>query len=720
MSDFEYRCQNSADVQCAEACVGLDACQECECAVVVTDAGGPWGSVMDVVFCLFPIVFLIVVTVKPNPYPTTLSLPLAAFFMWLVRLMYLGSDPLLTCSAVVLGLHEAFTPLGIMAGAITLFETMEATYCMPYMMREMKALTVGHPVAELMLIFAFAYMIEGASGFGTPVALGAPMLVSTGHSKMKSVVTLLIMNTFATVWGAVGTPIWFGFGTLFEPDQQEEAFIQISRKAAICLGLCAFLLMPFLLCIICPWALVRKNLPFIYLSLCVTVGPSLGLAFVSEEFPSLIGGMVGCAGTALLIKFKVGLSPLEDYDTNEDGKHILEIGSVSELSIVKKIERARSVASSSVADKNGNVRKNYKHASSTMSDVTTDAFGGQITGDKIDEAEEVERPKENGATLPEIAENQEMQLVEGTSTGVAATLPVKVGDIPIVNTPDTLPSSTSFNEELDAVLGPRKEFGEGYLKELLMRTSPIWLVVLILVLTRVEQIGIKQYLTMKEPNFAIFLGTYGTFRLSASLVFQLNNILTYPSLNWRFEFLYLPFIMPFVLVSLFTMFIYRKDLQRSPKEIAGIVVERLTSPAIALLGALSLVQLLTRVDTAAPAFILGTVLSDWFKEGFIVISPLLGALGSFFSGSTTVSNLTFGTIQALAAESIGVSKTTMLALQAVGGSAGNGISLSNIIAACSVVGLDVGEGTILVQTYKFVLSITTISTVVMLAFFFRF
>jgi hypothetical protein len=65
--------------------------------------------------------------------------------------MYLGSDPLLSSAAVVLGLHEALTPLSIMAGAITLFETMEATYCLPYMMREMKALTGGHPVAELML-----------------------------------------------------------------------------------------------------------------------------------------------------------------------------------------------------------------------------------------------------------------------------------------------------------------------------------------------------------------------------------------------------------------------------------------------------------------------------------------------------------------------------------------------------------------------------------------
>lgn len=82
---------------------------------------------------------------------TTVSLPLAAMFMFLVRLMYLESDPLLTCAAVILGLHEALTPLSIMAGAITLFETMEASFCMPYMMREMKALTAGHPIAESML-----------------------------------------------------------------------------------------------------------------------------------------------------------------------------------------------------------------------------------------------------------------------------------------------------------------------------------------------------------------------------------------------------------------------------------------------------------------------------------------------------------------------------------------------------------------------------------------
>jgi lactate permease len=157
-----------------------------------------------------------------------------------------------------------------------------------------------------------------------------------------------------------------------------------------------------------------------------------------------------------------------------------------------------------------------------------------------------------------------------------------------------------------------------------------------------------------------------------------------------------------------------------PIEVFGTVIHRLVNPFIALLGALSLVQLLIQTQTEAPAYILGIILAAWFKQGFVVISPLLGALGSFFSGSTTVSNLTFGTIQVIAAESLGISKTSMLALQVLGASAGNGICLNNIISACTITGLAVGEGEVLAKTSKFVFSNTTIVTIVMLALFVRF
>lgn len=147
----EYQCLNEAARECANTCTTLQACSECGCVALPQSVGGDWGDVMDVFFCLLPIMFLVYATIKPKPLPTTMSLPLAALMMYIVRLAYLQSDPLLTTGSVILGLHEAITPLSIMAGAITLFESMEATYCLPFMMREIKALTAGHPIAEAML-----------------------------------------------------------------------------------------------------------------------------------------------------------------------------------------------------------------------------------------------------------------------------------------------------------------------------------------------------------------------------------------------------------------------------------------------------------------------------------------------------------------------------------------------------------------------------------------
>jgi L-lactate permease len=76
----------------------------------------------------------------------------------------------------------------------------------------------------------------------------------------------------------------------------------------------------------------------------------------------------------------------------------------------------------------------------------------------------------------------------------------------------------------------------------------------------------------------------------------------------------------------------------------------LSSPAVAgitvaTMGALVLVQLIRVGGATSPAYLIGFYASSWLAQGFLAISAFLGALGSFFSGSTTVSNLTFGDIQ---------------------------------------------------------------------------
>lgn len=500
------------------------------------------------------------------------------------------------------------------------------------------------------------------------------MLISTGHPKFESVVVLLIFNTFATVWGAAGTPIWFGFSGL----ASEEEFAEVSFRAGTALAIGAFVLVPLCLSFLVPFALVKKNIVFIFLSLLVCIGPSTGIAFVSYEFPALVGGLVGCSLTSVLIRYKIGISPLEPSDQPERDPN--DIGTVSDLSIVASY-----------------------HAESDRINLSSNNRN-EVADYSENEDQPIRNPEQSPRSSIESANRDKNQDVFEDSLINAATI-----------------RQMSIGDYVDSVLGPRIPFGGAYVMELAGRTFPIWGVILLLILTRIPQFRIKPYLTLTEPYFEIDLNTYGIFRLSASLVIQLDNILTYPGLNWKYELLYVPFVIPFVIISVATMIIYRKDMgETRPLDVFGVVITRLINPFIALLGALSLVQLLVQAETEAPAYVLGTILAAWFKQGFVVISPLLGALGSFFSGSTTVSNLTFGTIQVIAAEAIGISKTSMLALQVIGASAGNGICLNNIISACTITGLTVGEGEILTKTYKFVFSNTTIATIVMLTFFIRF
>jgi lactate permease len=72
---------------------------------------------------------------------------------------------------------------------------------------------------------------------------------------------------------------------------------------------------------------------------------------------------------------------------------------------------------------------------------------------------------------------------------------------------------------------------------------------------------------------------------------------------------------------------------------------------------------------------------------YIFLSPFIGMIGSFVTGSTTVSNIVFGPSQLATAELLDMSVPLVLSLQLAGASIGNAICLFNIIAACSVAGI---------------------------------
>src|SRR5712671_4350010 len=59
----------------------------------------------------------------------------------------------------------------------------------------------------LLIAFSFGAIIEGTSGFGTPVAIAGAVMVGLGFAPFQSAVLNLLANTAPVAWGAIGSPI---------------------------------------------------------------------------------------------------------------------------------------------------------------------------------------------------------------------------------------------------------------------------------------------------------------------------------------------------------------------------------------------------------------------------------------------------------------------------------------------------------------------------------
>jgi lactate permease len=85
-------------------------------------------------------------------------------------------------------------------------------------------------------------------------------------------------------------------------------------------------------------------------------------------------------------------------------------------------------------------------------------------------------------------------------------------------------------------------------------------------------------------------------------------------------------------------------------------------------------------------------------DGWPLISPVVGALGTFVTGSATASNVLFTELQVDTATTRGLNVTTMLGAQGFGAAVGNAIAPHNIVAAAATVGLAGRESEILRRT----------------------
>ena len=117
----------------------------------------------------------------------------------------------------------------------------------------------------------------------------------------------------------------------------------------------------------------------------------------------------------------------------------------------------------------------------------------------------------------------------------------------------------------------------------------------------------------------------------------------------------------------------------------------LTMPfVLVLFPSLAITQLMLNSGGSEFPSMIEEIAAVFVQSGEIypLFSPLIGVIGSFMTGSTTVSNIIFGPVQYNAAQSLAFDPAIILGLQLAGASLGNAVCLFNIIAAAAVAGID--------------------------------
>jgi len=168
----------------------------------------PFGnSVISTIVAAVPAVFLLLMIASGKikvHLAAVAALTVAVLIAWLGFTMPLG----MALRATGLGLLTGFFPIGwIILNVIFLYRLTVEKGWFKIMQKSIGDITPDRRLQLLLIAFAFGAFFEGASGFGTPVAVTGAILMGLGFSPLAAAGLSLIANTAPVAFGALGTPI---------------------------------------------------------------------------------------------------------------------------------------------------------------------------------------------------------------------------------------------------------------------------------------------------------------------------------------------------------------------------------------------------------------------------------------------------------------------------------------------------------------------------------
>lgn len=237
--------------------------------------------------------------------PVTLAVTVVlALFVWEMSLGRVSAS-------IVQGLLVTVSVLWIIFGAIFLLNTLKQTGAIQVIRQGFTQVSPDRRIQAIIIAWCFGTFIEGASGFGTPAAIAAPLLVAIGFPALAAVLMGMMIQSTPVSFGAIGTPIVIGVTNglnneainteLLTQGSNWDMYLQLITSEVAIIHAIVGTFMPILMAMMLTrffganksWREGLEILPFaLFAGLAFTIPYVLTGIFLGPEFPALIGGMV--------------------------------------------------------------------------------------------------------------------------------------------------------------------------------------------------------------------------------------------------------------------------------------------------------------------------------------------------------------------------------------------------------------------------------------------
>ncbi|GAB2785200.1 L-lactate permease [Halomonas shantousis] len=247
-------------------------------------------------------------------WPARRAMPLVLLVTVLIALFAWQMSVTRVVASALQGLILTAAVLWIIFGAILLLNTLKHSGAITAIRGGFSGVSPDRRVQAIIVAWLFGCFIEGASGFGTPAAVAAPLLVALGFPALAAVVIGMMIQSVPVSFGAVGTPIVVGVSggldraaiseQLAANGSSWETFYHLITSGVALTHAVVGVVMPLFMCVMLTrffgrrrsWTEGLAMAPFaLFAGLAFVIPYALAGIFLGPEFPSLFGALVGMA-----------------------------------------------------------------------------------------------------------------------------------------------------------------------------------------------------------------------------------------------------------------------------------------------------------------------------------------------------------------------------------------------------------------------------------------